>query len=278
MNTTFPFHRVRPLMLRVVIGSLIAAAAIAIFSIATGQFDDTSWRVLGTAALFAFFALLSWYDADVSAKRSARFALVSFAVSVYLFVAGIVKIWEPDDAYNLNSGFPGFGGWVLLAIIARVALLHTHLVLNTEARLASPVIAVVTKVTLVLVVMLAVLLSLPVLFSAVELNGPYGRTVGVIAVLDALGTVLIPLGYQMFTPARTRTAVPASTLTPLPGWQPPAAATTPTSPSGWRPPAAAYAKLGQPLLLAWPRYADGTDLPVNPTGNPDFTGVLGYDN
>ena len=278
MTTTFPFHRVRPLMLRVVIGSLIAAAAIAIFSIATGQFDDTSWRVLGTAALFAFFALFSWYDADVSAKRSARFALVSFAVSVYLFVAGIVKIWEPDDAHNLNSGFPGFGGWVLLAIIARVALLHTHLVLNTEARLASPVIAVVTKVTLVLVVMLAVLLSLPVLFSAVELNGPYGRTVGVIAVLDALGTVLIPLGYQMFTPARTRTAVPASTLTPLPGWQPPAAATTPTSPSGWRPPAAAYAKLGQPRLLAWPRYADGTDLPVNATGNPDFTGVLGYDN
>ena len=278
MTTIFPFHRVRPLMLRVVIGSLIAAAAIAIFSIATAQFDDTSWRVLGTAALFAFFALFSWYDADVSAKRSARFALVSFAVSVYLFVAGIVKIWQPEDAYSLNSGFPGFGGWVLLAIIARVALLHTHVVLNTEARLASPVIAVVTKVTLVLVVMLAVLLSLPVLFSAVELNGPYGRTVGVIAVLDALGTVLIPLGYQLFAPARTRTAGPAPTLIPMPGRQPSAAATTLTPPSGWRPPAAAYAKLGQPRLLAWPRYADGTDLPMNATGNPDFTGVFGYDN
>ena len=277
MTTTFPFHRVRPLMLRVVIGSLIAAAAVAIFSIATGQFDDTSWRVLGTTALFAFFALFSWYDADVSAKRSARFALVSFAVSVYLFAAGIVKIWEPEDAYSLNIGFPGFGGWVLLAVIARVAILHTHLVLNTEARLASPVIAAVTKVTLVLVVMLAVLLSLPVLFSAVELNGAYGRTVGVIAVLDALGTVLIPLGYEMFTPARARTAVLAPTLTPLPGRQLQAAGTTSTPPSGWRPPAAAYAKPGQPLLLAWPRYADGTDLPVNATGNPDFTGVLGYD-
>jgi hypothetical protein len=45
----------------------------------------------------------------------------------------------------------------------------------------------------------------------------------------------------------------------------------------FRPPGAAYAKPGAPLALQWPRYADGTPLPVGADGAPDFTGVLGYD-
>ena len=99
MTTTFPFGRVRPIMLRVVIASLVVAAVVAIVSIATATFGETSWRLIATAVLFTAFALFSWYDADVSSKRSTPFALVSFAVSIYLFVAGMVKI-------GLRTGLP----------------------------------------------------------------------------------------------------------------------------------------------------------------------------
>jgi hypothetical protein len=295
MTTPFPFGRIRPIMLRVVIGSLVVAAVVAIVSIATANFGDTSWRLIGTAVLFTAFALFSWYDADVSSRRSAAFAVVSFGVSIYLFVAGMVKIWAParvvTDSYDYEpwSPFDGFGGWLVLVVIARVALLHVHLVLATGARLRYRVMSVVTAVTLVLVSMLAVLLTLPVLVTSLDPGEPYWRLVGVVAVLDALGTVLVPLGYQLF--ARP-SAAPAPGGVPAAGVQSPAGQTGGGGPgsvpglapasgpvassAGFRPPATAYARPGQ-LMLAWPRYDDGSFLPVGPDGGPDFTGVVGYD-
>lgn len=278
MSPTFPFERVRPVMLRVVIASLIAAAVVAIVSIATSSFGDTSWRLIGTAAVFAAFALFSWFDAAVSSARSTWFALVGFAVSVYLFVAGMAKIWLTFPADYSDTVFDGFFGWLILAVIARIALVHVHLVLATEARLRSPLITGVTRVTLVLVALLALMLSLPVLFSPVDLDDRYWRVVGVIAVLDALGTVLIPLGYQLFAPPSDR-ARPVAPVAPgsAPGSAPEQhGADALHAVAGFRPPGAAYATPGTPLMLQWPKYADGTDLPADATGAPDFRGVVGY--
>ena len=266
--TDFPFPRVRPLMLRVIIGSLIAAAAVSIFSIAVSSFNATSWKLVGTAFLFTFFALFSWYDAEVSARRSERFAVLSFAVSVYLFVAGLVKVWAADGSasypYDMFSGFIGF---LSLAVVARAALIHAHLVLNTAVRLPSAVINAVTKVTLVLVSILAVQLSVPVLFSPADLGDLYWRMVGVAAILDVLGTVLIPLGYGLFR--QTTAPIALGTIA--------APEATPTRAPGFRPAGAAYAKPGTPLALQWPRYADGTPLLPAADGTPNFTGVLGYE-
>ena len=295
MPTTFPFGRVRPIMLRVVIASLVVAAVVAIVSIATASFGDTSWRLIGTAVLFTAFALFSWYDADVSSRRSTAFAVVSFAVSIYLFVAGMVKIWVPTrmlaDPYGYVawSAFDGFLGWVLLALIARVALLHVHLVLAIGARLRYAVMSVVTTATLVLVGTLATLLTLPVLFTWLDVHESYWRAVGVVAVLDALGTVLVPLGYQLFAGASPRggseggtaqagaTSVPSEQqggawATGAPGPEVGSAASS----TGFRPPSTAYARPGQ-RSLQWPRYDDGTLLPVGADGGPDFRGVVGYD-
>lgn len=274
MSPTFPFERVRPVMLRVVIASLIAAAVVAIVSIATSSFGDTSWRLIGTAAVFAAFALFSWFDAAVSSARSTWFALVGFAVSVYLFVAGMAKIWLTFPADYSDTVFDGFFGWLILAVIARIALVHVHLVLATEARLRSPLITGVTRVTLVLVALLALMLSLPVLFSPVDLDDRYWRVVGVIAVLDALGTVLIPLGYQLFAPPSDR-ARPIAPVAPGSAPEQHGADALPAV-AAFRPPGAAYAAPGTPLMLQWPKYADGTDLPADATGAPDFRGVVGY--
>jgi hypothetical protein len=139
------------------------------------------------------------------------------------------------------------------------------------------------------VAMLAVLLTLPVLVTSLDPGEPYWRLVGVVAVLDALGTVLVPLGYQLF--ARP-SDVPAPGDVPATGGQPsagqawgggagPAAGIAPVrgpvgSSAGFRPPATAYVRPGR-LMLAWPRYDDGSFLPVGPDGGPDFTGVVGYD-
>lgn len=257
----FPFDRVRPIVLRSVVGALIVAAAVSVFSVLIGDFGDTSWKLLGTAALFVFFALCSWYDADVSARRYPVFASASFLVSIFIFVVGLIRLWGPDlSEHGSRLVFAdNTMSFLWVAFVARAALLHLHIVLSTGTRLRTPTIAAVSRVTLWLVAALGTMLVLPALVVGGGYGDVYWRIVTVIAILDALGTVLIPLTYALFHINELK------------------APSAPDNREVFRPPAAAYAKPGAPLKLMWPKYHDGTPLPAGADGNPDFTGVLGYE-
>ncbi len=65
-----PFAWVRPLALRAMVGALVAAALVGVASAITGDFSTVAGQALATVALFAVFALMIWYDADVSGKRA----------------------------------------------------------------------------------------------------------------------------------------------------------------------------------------------------------------
>ena len=271
-QTTFPFERVRPIMLRVIIGALIGAAAVSIISILTGKFENTSWSLVGTAFLFVCFALFTWYDAAVSARRSATFAFTSFAVSVYLFIAGVVLLWMPHASASVGSGYysnsePGFESWFGLAFVARIALLHVHLLLTIDAKYQSKLITAVTKVTLVLVVALTFMLSYATVNSSLfsDEGSLFWRVLSIVAILDALGTGLIPLSYSLITHGRRPVTVTGTSDS---------AGISPVQ--HFFPAQAAYEPAGTPLLLAWPRYVTGAPLPAGVDGTPDFTGVLGY--
>lgn len=318
-----PYAWVRHLLPRVVIGALVAAALVGVYAVILSRFDETCWRLIGTIALFVFFALISWYDADVSARRAAWFGAVSVITSVYLFGIGLWKVWVPNvqpvDGY---AGYDGYDpwwqpfSWFLLVLVTRVGLLHIHLVLNTQRRFTGPIMSKVTVATLVLVGLLTIGLSLPLIWTRVDFGETYWRLFAVVAILDALGTVLIPLTYSLFGPKRVAHAGPAgfapgtvayapagvpagapggvppfATAGP-PAFAPPAAtsAFAPAGPAAFAPPqgaqtaapatapAAAYPRLdaGAGLRLEWPRYINGQPLPARADGTPDFTGVIGY--
>lgn len=291
-----PFDRVRHWVLRSVVGSVIAAALVGVGAVIGGAFGDLAWRCIATIGLFVLFSLISWYDADVSARRAPWFGALSFVTSFYLFLAGIVKIWLPSTAESGWLGGDAFVNWLWLVFVARIGLLHIHVVINTKRRLHSSTMDFISDATLALVGMLTVLLSLPALVSGFEFPEIYWRAIGVIAILDALGTVLIPLSYALFAP-KDELAVdagddrawpaPRATVHEAAAERPrPQVADEPTgevlrtlpsdSSSAFRPPAAAYARPAAEKLLAWPRYADGTPLPTGVDGGPDFTGVRGY--
>ncbi|MGO4535778.1 hypothetical protein [Leifsonia sp. 2MCAF36] len=304
-----PYGWVRHLMPRIVVGALIAAALVGVYAVVLGRFDETCWRLIGTIGLFVFFALVSWYDADVSARRAAWFGAVSVITSVYLFGIGLWKVWMPvyqpvDGGYGASDPWWQPASWFLLVLVTRVGLLHIHLVLNTQRRFTGPIMSKVTVATLVLVGLLTGGLSLPLIWTHVDFGETYWRMVAVVAILDALGTVLIPLTYSLFgptaahppaavgmtfapapAPAPTPTFTPTPAFAPAPPFGPPAAPTpgTASAPSGCpvapaAAPASAYPRLdaGNGLRLEWPRYINGQPLPARPDGSPDFTGVAGY--
>ncbi len=306
---------VRHLLPRIVIGALIAAALVAVYAVIIGRFDETCWRLIGTICLFVFFALVSWYDADVSARRAPWFGAVSVVTSAYLLLAGLAKVWIPVT-YDPNAPFWEPAAWFLLVAVTRLGLLHIHLVLNTQRRFTGPIMSKVTIVTLVLVGLLTVGLSLPLILTRTDFGEAYWRLLAVIAILDALGTILIPLTYTLFgpkaaAPARGVAAPPAAAsdvavaaasgvaaaaasapVAPAPtafapvaaaptASAPVAAAPAPTAPSAA--PSAALPTAAYPTLLPqaglrleWPRYINGSPLPARPDGTPDFTGVVGF--
>ncbi|GAA4147062.1 hypothetical protein [Leifsonia shinshuensis] len=298
------FAWVRKLLPRIVIGSLIAAALVGVYAVIIGRWDETCWRLIGTIALLVFFSLVSWYDADVSARRAPWFGAVSVTLSAFLLLDGLVKLWTPaldgasatEDSSGTSSW--GFFGWIALVAVVRLGLLHIHLVLNTQRRFTGPIMSKVTVCTLVLVGALTVGLAAPLVFDHVEFSDTYWRLVATIAILDALGTILIPLTYTLFGPKAVRGGgraaggsggagaayVPAGAA-----YAPPATAYAP--PTAFAPAAAApagasaapapspYPNVLTPAggyRLEWPRYVNGTPLPARPDGSPDFTGVIGY--
>jgi hypothetical protein len=199
---------VKPLVLKGIIGSVIGAALVAVFAIIVGEFGTMQLQLLLTIVLIIVFTLFSWYDADVSAKRSHTFALVSVGVSVYLLIAGMGKIWfvhEPTyEGYNpdyysaTNDVYMAFSSWIVLVIVARIALLHAHLLLNIHRRYPTPLLQLVAKCTMGLIALLTFLISLPILTPEVEYSEAYWRLLGAVVVLDILGTILIPLSHALF--------------------------------------------------------------------------------
>lgn len=219
--------RVRPIVLRTIIGAVVAAGLVGVVAVLVGDFGTVAVQLLLTILVVVVFALLSWYDADVSSKRSSVFALASVATSLYLLVAGFCKVWIVPtyvlDPYSsgptvVTSGWTigeQFWQWIGLVLIARAALLHVHLLLIIHRRYPTPVLQVVAKVTVGLIALLAVLVSIPVLFSHTHLGEGFWRVLWVVAILDLLGTVIVPLSNALFRP---RVPYPGGMM--LGGWAP----------------------------------------------------------
>jgi hypothetical protein len=246
-----------------------------------------------TIIVVVVFALLSWYDADVSSRRSGVFAFASIVTSMYLLVTGLLKSWvlrpHLGDADDFSVVGRQFFEWIGLVAIARFALLHVHLLLVIHGRRPTALLRVVARATVGVIAVLAALLSFPLLVSDLDQPEALWRTVWVVVILDLLGTVVIPLSNALFSPRRADqpAAWTVQSAAP-PSWSeaPPPAAGGPAPVDVERfvvdtaapaPAPAAFVYEGHPepqRVLAWPRYVDGTPLPTLADGSPDFSGVL----
>ncbi|KQO60336.1 hypothetical protein [Curtobacterium sp. Leaf261] len=273
--------RVRPLVFRTIIGAVIAAGLVGVVAVLIGDFGTVGLQLLLMILVVVVFALLSWYDADVSSRRSSTFALASVVTSMYLLVVGLVKIWilRPDSIsarYEDPIWTIGtqFWQWIGLVVVARAALLLVHLLLNIHRRFRKPVLQVVAKVTVGLIALLAALVSIPLLFPNTHFGESFWRLLWVVAILVVLGTVLVPLSNALFGPRPTwpqgGTVDPRYVPTPLyVGTQ---SAATPqdvaTPPIAWQP--GEHDRTGGPTSVR-PSTPVGHGWGATPAPNPSAT-------
>ena len=228
----------------VAMGALIAAALVCVVWVLVGNQDGLIGRAFLTIVLLAGFAAIALAVAQGSDARPSWLSRAQLVVWVLVVLVGAVKIWLPRGDESWGWPTERFFHFLLVVGMLHLALLHVRLYMTAAMRYVTTATKAITYVTLallgVMVVMLLVYLTVPHLFYYPDV---YWRLVASLAILVAVGTILIPLLNAQFAPRRPT----------------PARVRYGTTPNGW------------------PTYADGrTPLPQLPDGKPDWAAYYAH--
>ncbi|MFF2369840.1 hypothetical protein [Agromyces sp. NPDC058110] len=178
----------------VLVASLSITAVVGIVTLLSGEFGEVQGRVLGTTLLIAGASILALCHLSVVARPVRAVGFVGLAASAVVLVIGLVLIWTPW--YDNGGGWPAdLWRWFGITSIIAVSLAHANLLLQLSGRRRRAV-RIALAVTLAAIAIVAVMLVLPLLTDW-EVPGDDGETYwrwfGVVAIVDALGTIVLPV-------------------------------------------------------------------------------------
>jgi hypothetical protein len=197
MVAQLPLGRI---VLRILIGALCVAAAVASYALLGGEFSDTDWKVIGTSTLFALASSMAAAGISVR-ERVPILGSVTVGAAAAAFVLVSFGMWAELD---------GEAFWRVTAIIAVVALETAHVAfIWSRLRPADPPsVARIARAAIGLAVISTAMGIAPI----AGLEGDetlYFEILGVVLVGQLLCTVLAPLVRRLNAGAeRPAVAVP----------------------------------------------------------------------
>ncbi len=191
-----PFTKFKQFFIYSLIGSLILSALVAVVTILTNDFNDTTTKVFLTLGMVVLHAALSlsliWDDTKRNTfERLALFSNALFVLTVASFATSILGIWKifPGELVgNLYEAYLIFG----------FAALHIDILsktLNKEKHIDMLVRANYVFVAIV------VLLLMPVTFvkdGAILLGEMYFRVLSAVAIVDGTLTLLALIFLKLY--------------------------------------------------------------------------------
>lgn len=267
---------------------LAVVTIITVVLIFVGDFESQASRVVWTVVVFLAFTALLALDL-VLARRSATPLVIGVAANVYLLAVLMIAIWmrgggDDREPWEDDFLFAELLGIVLLTIlVVRAAAAGAWGLIELGARGRAAMARVIGLVAAALLGLVGVLLTLHFAIDAfgVDVGEWYWRATVAAIVVTALAASITVLLYWnrrnidwQEAEARgdhARAVAPAQQVQQQPwpqqtSWPGQAQQAPPPAP----PAAQAAQTPGQPGLLPWPTYADGTPLPVGPDGQPVF--------
>jgi hypothetical protein len=172
------------IVLRILIGALCIAAAVACYALLGGEFSDTDWKVIATSTLFALTS--SFAAAGLSVReRAPVLGATSVASAAAVFVLVSFGMWVELDGEIF---------WRVTAIIAIIALESAHVAFVwSRLRPTDPKgVARITRAAIGLAVVSAVMGIAPIAGAEGD-ETLYFEVLGVVLVGQLLCTVLAPL-------------------------------------------------------------------------------------
>jgi hypothetical protein len=175
---------------RMLAAGLCLAAAVAIWALIVGRFDDTSVRVLFTGLIASFCTLggLAGSTALPLERRSRRVGEVTIGLSQLTFVLALALIWIPDasDGDTLTRALG-------VTSVLTLAGAHASLLLSRLSGLDTGAVRRLSQAAIVCATSAALLVSGVFAVGDRPIASGIWRVVGVLVVLAVLNTLLVPL-------------------------------------------------------------------------------------
>ena len=245
--------------MKVSIAILSVVTVLSISLLFIGDFEGRFERVFSTLTLFAIFVLLTMFDTRRD-RRDDWYAPLALVANTYILGLLLIVIWvTPYDPFTLQMSITWQSIYVI--VVTRVVVWGIEqLFRRGEGAYTS--LARWSQVTGILVLLTLVLFTAPLGFTAFLVDVPemYWRFAVAALILAGLGiavTLLLSWYFrsqekQLRKAAEPVVAAPAATATAH-------ATAQPVAP--------------EPELLPWPTFADGSPLPMQADGQPDFSAV-----
>lgn len=179
------------MFIRILIFSLILGSVLSIGIFLFGEFGRTERRILWTIGSLGLFSLIGLcssiiYEsgADQKLHRYHReLAITGMCSASVAFLISLLAIWEVGEMDYLGKP-------MIILVVLGVAVAHTALLMRL--RVDHHLVHRLRRVTYWMICLLAFLIVFGVIFEIFEWQ-EYWRIIGVIAILDVLGTILVPI-------------------------------------------------------------------------------------
>lgn len=175
----------------ILIGSLIIGSAISIGIFLFGEFGSTETKILGSIAALGFFSLAGLCSSTIyESVRYRKISLAGVVAAAVSFLLVLGAIWEVFDMDELWKP-------VIISMVLAIAVAHASLLLRITPR--NHLVKTIRVWTLLCIVTLAALICVGIILEFFDYDF-FIRLVGVVAILDVLGTVLVPILHHTLEP------------------------------------------------------------------------------
>lgn len=181
----------KPVLVRGLLACLSLTALLGVYAVLTASFDETGARVLSSTLLTGLYCMFCLADVSVLDTRYRTVGTVGISAASTALVQGLFLIWSIGDELPGDTLWLIARGFLLTAVVA-FALAHASLLLRLDIA-ATTAAARIRTGTLLLLGTVASVLGATVVHPELAASGAYWRLLGVLGILDVLGTVCLPV-------------------------------------------------------------------------------------
>lgn len=206
---------VRRAAIIIVIASLVISAILGISALLGTGFGDVQGKVLLTTVTIGVFGITTLCHLAIVGRAARIVGYVGLGASLAAILPPLVLIWTP---WEFLGSAASDGWWKALGVLTvlAVSLAQANLLLLLVGR-PQPAIRVILWSTLAMMSIVAIMIILPILTNG-DIPGPngdgYWRWFGVVAILDVLGTVTLPVIGLVLRPRAAAPVAGAPAETP----------------------------------------------------------------
>lgn len=179
---------VRRTAIIVIVASLSITALIGIATLLIGDFGEVQSKIMLTTLVIGIYSIVLLCDLAVAGRRFEWAGYSGVLVSTVALVTCLMLVW--GDFSGVGSEWIWKTFWLSLILGLSLAQANLLLLLGERKR---PVVRTGLWTTITLIALLAALFWLLILTDGEVGSDAYGRLVGTVAILDVLGTIVVPV-------------------------------------------------------------------------------------